>query len=128
MDELSRAHYDMESIVSNIVTILENCKSIGDSLGLPMDAVSIVFDETLDGISFFKAVKAVASIPDQLFFNKVERFLVGLDSVDDEQRRSFFAKNEKKLIENFETTLNLNDESSLRAQQDITRQPPRHNL
>lgn len=50
MDELSRAHYDMESIVSNIVTILENCKSIGDSLGLPMDAVSIVFDETLDGI------------------------------------------------------------------------------
>lgn len=69
MDELSRAHYDMESIVSNIVTILENCKSIGDSLGLPMDAVSIVFDETLDGISFFKAVKAVASIPDQLFFN-----------------------------------------------------------
>lgn len=107
MDELSRAHYDMESIVSNIVTILENCKSIGDSLGLPMDAVSIVFDETLDGISFFKAVKAVASIPDQLFFNKVERFLVGLDSVDDEHRRSFFAKNEKKLIENFETTLNL---------------------
>lgn len=71
MDELSRAHYDMESIVSNIVTILENCKSIGDSLGLPMDAVSIVFDETLDGISFFKAVKAVASIPDQLFFNRL---------------------------------------------------------
>ena len=32
MDELSRAHYDMESIISNIVTILENCKSIGDSL------------------------------------------------------------------------------------------------
>ena len=107
MDGLSLAHLNTDIIVSNIVDFLENCQNIGDSLGLPMDAVSIVFDETLDGISFLKSVKAVASIPNQLFFNKVERFLVGLDSVDDKQRRSFFAKNEEKLIENFETTLNL---------------------
>ena len=116
MDGLSVVHFDMESIVSNIMTILENCQSIGDSLGLPMDVVSTVLDDTLDGISFFKSVKAMASIPDQLFFNKVERFLVGLDSVDDEQRRSFFAKNEEKLIEDFETTLNLNGESSEQVQ------------
>ena len=107
MDGLSLAHLNTDIIVSNIVDFLENCQNIRDSLGLPMDAVSIVFDETLDGISFLKSVKAVASIPNQLFFNKVERFLVGLDSVDDKQRRSFFAKNEEKLIENFETTLNL---------------------
>lgn len=107
MNGLSLAHLNTDIIVSNIVDFLENCQNIRDSLGLPMDAVSIVFDETLDGISFFKSVKAMASIPNQLFFNKVERFLVGLDSVDDKQRRSFFAKNEKKLIENFETTLNL---------------------
>lgn len=93
-----------------------------------MDAVRIVFDETLDGISFFKSVKAMASIPNQLFFNKVERFLVGLDSVDDKRRRSFFAKNEKKLIENFETTLNLINKVEDRRKVDYLRSCSRLSL
>lgn len=128
MDGLGLAHFDIESIISNIVNILEKCQNIGDSLGLPMDAVSIVFDETLDGISFFKSVKAMASIPNQLFFNKVERFLVGLDSVDDKRRRSFFAKNEKKLIENFETTLNLINKVEDRRKVDYLRSCSRLSL
>lgn len=75
MDGLSIVHFDMESIVSNIVTFLENCQSIGDSLGLPMDVVSTVLDDTLDGISLFKSVKAMASIPDQLFLIRLNAFL-----------------------------------------------------